>query len=307
MENISQIEKKIWEVADYLQAHSKLTSMEYDMPVLGLIFLRHGEFPMEGEQGKNLILDVRGICQDVNDFSPHQLKNLAAITWLYEGETDCYLSLITEYLGSMATQARLVMENMIGFEIRLEQYTLLLKQFGQLIVTDENKTAKVYQPYLDKVWELVEANRAYEGDRTLLLQEIAIWLADYDVLPRDNEGQKAAYTAFISLDDRMKRLSKQIEQIVRLAVCVTEIAGKELNAKEHTLWDGRMMDNRRKELEELQQQTAEQLELTRDYYKQVVWLESRFPDAKLVDVPGLVKLVDRVEDSHNSPRTIIEM
>lgn len=207
----------------------------------------------------------------------------------------------------MATQARLVMENMIGFEIRLEQYTLLLKQFGQLIVTDENKTAKVYQPYLDKVWELVEANRAYEGDRTLLLQEIAIWLADYDVLPRDNEGQKAAYTAFISLDDRMKRLSKQIEQIVRLAVCVTEIAGKELNAKEHTLWDGRMMDNRRKELEELQQQTAEQLELTRDYYKQVVWLESRFPDAKLVDVPGLVKLVDRVEDSHNSPRTIIEM
>jgi len=41
MENISQVEKKLWEAADYLWANSKLTSTKYDMPVLGLIFLRH--------------------------------------------------------------------------------------------------------------------------------------------------------------------------------------------------------------------------------------------------------------------------
>ena len=39
--NISRIEKDLWEAADNLRANSKLTSSEYCMPVLGVIFLRH--------------------------------------------------------------------------------------------------------------------------------------------------------------------------------------------------------------------------------------------------------------------------
>ena len=31
------------------------------------------------------------------------------------------------------------------------------------------------------------------------------------------------------------------------------------------------------------------------YYRQIDWLQSRFPDARLVDVEGLVKLVDQSE------------
>jgi len=41
MENIEPIERRLWEAADQLRANSKLTSTEYYMPVLGLIFLRH--------------------------------------------------------------------------------------------------------------------------------------------------------------------------------------------------------------------------------------------------------------------------
>jgi len=41
MKNIEQIERRLWEAADQLRANSKLTSTEYYMPVLGLIFLRH--------------------------------------------------------------------------------------------------------------------------------------------------------------------------------------------------------------------------------------------------------------------------
>lgn len=39
--NVSQIESSLWEAADQLRANSKLTSSEYSMPVLGVIFLRH--------------------------------------------------------------------------------------------------------------------------------------------------------------------------------------------------------------------------------------------------------------------------
>ena len=41
MDNIEQIERRLWEAADQLRANSKLTSTEYSLPILGLIFLRH--------------------------------------------------------------------------------------------------------------------------------------------------------------------------------------------------------------------------------------------------------------------------
>src|SRR5438477_10427745 len=41
MDNLAQFESDLWEAADSLRANSKLTSSDYFMPVLGVIFLRH--------------------------------------------------------------------------------------------------------------------------------------------------------------------------------------------------------------------------------------------------------------------------
>src|SRR3989454_2230556 len=41
MEDLSKFESDLWEAADNLRANSKLTSSDYFMPVLGVIFLRH--------------------------------------------------------------------------------------------------------------------------------------------------------------------------------------------------------------------------------------------------------------------------
>ena len=41
MINIRKLETELWEAADLLRADSKVTSQEYCMPVLGLIFLRY--------------------------------------------------------------------------------------------------------------------------------------------------------------------------------------------------------------------------------------------------------------------------
>ena len=40
MINIRKLETELWEAADLLRVDSKVTSQEYCMPVLGLIFLR---------------------------------------------------------------------------------------------------------------------------------------------------------------------------------------------------------------------------------------------------------------------------
>lgn len=56
MINIRKLEAELWESADLLRAGSKLTSNQYCMPVLGLIFLRYAysRFKMvEAEIQKN--------------------------------------------------------------------------------------------------------------------------------------------------------------------------------------------------------------------------------------------------------------
>jgi type I restriction enzyme M protein len=41
LKDIEKLEADLWEAADNLRANSKLTSSDYFMPVLGVIFLRH--------------------------------------------------------------------------------------------------------------------------------------------------------------------------------------------------------------------------------------------------------------------------
>jgi type I restriction enzyme M protein len=41
MTSIEKLEKRLWNGADQLRANSGLTSTQYSMPGLGLIFLRH--------------------------------------------------------------------------------------------------------------------------------------------------------------------------------------------------------------------------------------------------------------------------
>ena len=43
MADIKKLESELWEAADELRANSKLTSQQYCMTVLGLIFLRYAQ------------------------------------------------------------------------------------------------------------------------------------------------------------------------------------------------------------------------------------------------------------------------
>src|SRR5207248_5061027 len=73
------------------------------------------------------------------------------------------------------------------------------------------------------------------------------------------------------------------------------VAEKDANAKDHESWDGRAIGRLEKELDARRKDAVEQLKATAYFERQAHWLLSRFPDAKVVAVPGLVRLVDRKE------------
>lgn len=96
---------------------------------------------------------------------------------------------------------------------------------------------------------------------------------------------------------------KQLDLACKLASRLIETAEKELDAKNSEHWDSRTLssgkDSLKKQAEAARADAVEELKQVRYFYKQAHWLTSRFPDAKLVDVEGLVKLIDVEEIEAN--------
>ena len=74
-----------------------------------------------------------------------------------------------------------------------------------------------------------------------------------------------------------------------------DIAVKKLEARESDLWDNAEINKACKGLEQARAMAIEALRRARYFVRQADWLQERFPAAKLRDVEGLVKLVDRSE------------
>jgi type I restriction enzyme M protein len=66
-------------------------------------------------------------------------------------------------------------------------------------------------------------------------------------------------------------------------------------AKEELTYDRRAVGRELKKLDEIRVRLIAQLRRGVYFHRQASWLLERFPDGKLVDVPGLVKLVSQAE------------
>jgi type I restriction enzyme M protein len=110
---------------------------------------------------------------------------------------------------------------------------------------------------------------------------------------RDNAGLNALRMGLHPLADRCRDLTKQIDLFAKLAGRVIDIAVKELAARDADAWSNTEVNRARKGLDEARSAAVEALRLARYFIRQADWLQERFPDAKLRDVEGLVKVVDR--------------
>ena len=108
-------------------------------------------------------------------------------------------------------------------------------------------------------------------------------------------AQKKLLAELDALATACRDLVKDVDLVFKLAARVVDAAEKDANAKAHDAWDGRAIGRLEKELDARRKEAVEQLKAVAYFERQAHWLLSRFPDAKLVAVPGLVKMVDRKE------------
>jgi type I restriction enzyme M protein len=268
---------------------------------------------------KVLMIDARNlyhkVSRKVNDFSPEQEQNLTAIVWLYRGESDRYLGLVKEYLMSMCDECGPVAERLAAFETSLEPVSKAVDDLSEALKSAKvEKSAK--EPFEATVAEWTAAMAEYSTGKKSVLKAIRDFLeAHARKIPEKNGVQIKVQESFASVAEKLKQQVKLLEHVVKLAGKAVDAAdtivndaknGSGLNSekgndndKKALNWDTRAVKRMLKDLEAVRDEAVAQLRRPVYFHHQAHWLQTRFPDAKLADVEGLVKLVDRKEIKAN--------
>lgn len=261
-------------------------------------------------QDKVLMLDARNVFRKVNrkvyDFTPEQLKNLTSIFWLYRGQTDRYLRLVHSYLQNVLAECAAIERELKKFDDCQSSLREILGKFAPKVepkqksfFANEDQT-EAEKAYLEKaelfqstLKELKETEGFYQTDRDNLSKEIAGYKNKYQSISiNDNSTQIEAQEAFAAIVENIKTIIKQLDLLYKLTIRAVDLAEKDLQAKDSKAWESRVVYKFKRELEQERHEAVEQLKLAVYFHKQAAWLETRFPDAELKDVEGLVKLVD---------------
>ena len=249
----------------------------------------------ESRRAHILMLDARDIHRRVTraifDFNPEQQKNIAAIVWLYRGQSERFLSLVETYLAQAIVEGQATAGHLSAFDETL----------GKLIDLAELFAFESRNPDpLAETWvELTSAQATLSADIEAFASEVAERAADWEQIgngaTRDNSSLHATREGLHDTAERCRNLTKQIDLALKLAGRVVDIAVRELDARESAQWVNTDVNTARRALESVRVSTVEALSRTRYFVREADWLQERFPDAELCDVGGLVKLVTRTE------------
>ncbi|NLM30256.1 MAG: N-6 DNA methylase, partial [Methanomicrobiales archaeon] len=248
-----------------------------------------------------LMIDARNIYRKVTrriyDFSPEQEQNILAIVWLYRGETEKYLDLVAGYCRRMLDEGEgcFAARNGDGEDIEaLPSFIATLEALRELV-----------QPFLATLpgphhaGELDDAMPAFMNDigrfREAVLEQQAAW----ENQKVTNGELKKAVDRLAPLAGSSRDLIRQSDLLYKLACRLIETCEEECNARESDAWAGRDIARARKAADEARQVALGQLKQVRYFWRQAHWLTERFPDARLCDVAGLVRLVERAELERN--------
>ena len=233
------------------------------------------------------MLDARNIYRKVTrkiyDFSPEQLQNLTAIVWLYRGQTARFIALVQQYVERTLAEAAAIAEKSAAFRTACGAMTNAAAPFLKTLAKDS---------------PLRELMRERDDAAHSCFAALDQWTAR---IGREWKNpcepklapQKKLLAGLEELATACRDLVKDLDLVFKLIKRLVDAAEKDASAKDHESWDGRAIGRLEKELDARRKEAVEQLKVVAYFERQAYWLLSRFPDAKLAPVPGLVKLVHR--------------
>ena len=254
---------------------------------------------------KVLMLDARNVYRKVTrkiyDFSPEQERNLLAIVWLYRDQIQKYLDLVAGYCRRMLDEAAGCFTARDDNGDQMEPLPSFVTSLGALrdALRPFLKTLGKGAGHADVRKELDDSMPAFKADVETFNKSLGQQQAAWKNQKTTNGALKRAVDRLSPLAESSRDLVKQSDLLYKLACRLIETCENEHSARESDAWSGREIIRARKDADEARQLAVEQLKQVRYFHRHAHWLTERFPEAKLRDVEGLVKLVDRAEIEAN--------
>lgn len=245
-----------------------------------------------------LMLDARQIYRKVTrkiyDFSPEQQANLNAIVWLYRGQQGRFLALVHNYFTRLAEACVAIAPALADFDSQLAASRAPVADFAAASSELDALPAAGKQALADVLAEWTAAAAAYGTDRAALFDGLAGFAKQLP--PSNNLAQHLARQSFDPLAEALRGLLKQIDLLYKLAARATQQA-QELAANKAAgeFFERRTSSKLIKQLDAARHAAVEQLKTASYLHRQIAWLQERFPQAEMQDVPGLCKVVSRAE------------
>jgi len=262
----------------------------------------------EEYRDKVLMIDARNIYRKVTrkiyDFSPEQEQNILAIVWLYRGQTDKYLNLVAQYCrrvldeseacfskqdGALASPQKI--EPLADFIASIESLFSAIKPFLDTLNEDD--------AHAEVLKELNDALSIFKNDVSAFEKAVSEQRKIWQTQQIDNNELKIAVEHLSLLAQTSRGLVKQADLLYKLVCRLIDVCENQCNARTSKLWSNREVTRCRKKAEQTRSKATHQLKQVRHFHRQASWLTERFPEARLRDVEGLVKLVDLSEIKAN--------
>lgn len=254
----------------------------------------------ENMKNQVLMIDARNIYRKVtrkiNDFSPEQEQNILAIIWLYRGETDRYLELVSSYCSSMLKEAETALNN--GPDVPLLQYweriTIFIETARPFVIS--LKTDSIARELFGEIeCEISQLTPEISAFQEAIKREQKLW----ETQGRSNGELVVAEDRLSVLAESGPDLIKAADLLYKLTNRFVDLCEHEEKAKKSFIWSSRDINRILKEAGSFREKLVEDLKLVRYFWKQAQWLVERFPDGTYRDVEGLVKRVSRAEIEAN--------
>ena len=140
-----------------------------------------------------LVLDLRNVFRKVtrkiNDFSPEQLRHIAAIIWLHRGQGARFTALVKDHFARLCTESEAVAPAVAGFDVALAELRARFIPLAAAVAKDATIAAEAKTAFAAALAELNEAATPYESDRAKLLEALAGFGRKHAAAPATNAAR----------------------------------------------------------------------------------------------------------------------
>lgn len=241
----------------------------------------------KANQDKVLMIDARNISRKVtrtiNDFSPEQMQNLSSIVWLYRGEYDRFWTLVQKYLKQAIAEMKGIPTKFSPFLQELRESLSLMKTY---LKNSKQKPSDEFQKLESQFLSLFDDFIAFE-QALKELEGVNLPSNSQNSIIQTYQGIKPLFGKCHSFENTAETLFKSFSKLCNQF---------ETNSDDTIPYSERLKSRSKnsllKQLEASQGDALSQIRQACYFFEQANWLLECFPDGKLCDVEGIVKLAD---------------